>query len=409
MADSTETNSILCAMCTEVGTKVCSGCHEIRYCSKQCQKSDWPIHKLLCKTLDDFSDDKRPQKDGREYKRGIYFPKAGETPHFVWLPFYGDPNTGTSVLDTAAVPELMEGLESIERWCIGDNQVLHRELDRHLHLATREQSFNRDQPSSGTPNKSLEKVDQELSDWFKGPILAFGSEHGAKWPHECYDLGPMDFRHLVDCLRVNHYGLGFEEEYVEGKGEKVVGVRLNCVGDENITLRDSLESVGLSKSICDSESHMATSVAERVGVSLVVRKIPLALGWRDRTFLGMPTHHNCGAAELDVDGDKGLWRAERFIVSPKTPQQLLRSMRNATPIGTLVVARRDGQPLKLALLMGIRDYTVSKARTTSTEGISIKEWTEKVLDSVSKEEFQVWYADYVCELLNDPHFDPQNA
>jgi MYND finger len=41
------------ALCTGCGTphglKKCSGCHTARYCSRNCQKSDWKIHKKECK------------------------------------------------------------------------------------------------------------------------------------------------------------------------------------------------------------------------------------------------------------------------------------------------------------------------------------------------------------------------
>ena len=31
--------------------KKCSNCKVIHYCSKECQRNDWPIHKKVCKTL----------------------------------------------------------------------------------------------------------------------------------------------------------------------------------------------------------------------------------------------------------------------------------------------------------------------------------------------------------------------
>lgn len=47
MAD--QTGEALCVMYTNAGTLTCSGCHDIQYCSKDCQKTDWPLHKLVCK------------------------------------------------------------------------------------------------------------------------------------------------------------------------------------------------------------------------------------------------------------------------------------------------------------------------------------------------------------------------
>lgn len=46
--------------------------------------------------------------------------------------------------------------------------------------------------------------------------------------------------------------------------EKVKGVRMNCVGD-------------VAKSICTEESDIYASIAEKIGVPLVIRKIPHAM------------------------------------------------------------------------------------------------------------------------------------
>lgn len=32
----------------------CSGCYQVRYCSKECQKNDWIAHKIICKRLQDI-------------------------------------------------------------------------------------------------------------------------------------------------------------------------------------------------------------------------------------------------------------------------------------------------------------------------------------------------------------------
>jgi hypothetical protein len=47
----------------------------------ECQKKDWLIHKLMCKTFDDFSDVKRPSP---EHRRGIFFGVTESKLRFIW-------------------------------------------------------------------------------------------------------------------------------------------------------------------------------------------------------------------------------------------------------------------------------------------------------------------------------------
>ena len=48
---SAETKSGVCGSCQQFKEKVmkCKGCKGIRYCSKTCQRADWPRHKAVCK------------------------------------------------------------------------------------------------------------------------------------------------------------------------------------------------------------------------------------------------------------------------------------------------------------------------------------------------------------------------
>ncbi|KAF9068333.1 hypothetical protein BDP27DRAFT_1327471 [Rhodocollybia butyracea] len=36
--------------------KVCAKCHHVRYCSKECQKENWRVHKMICKKFEPIAD-----------------------------------------------------------------------------------------------------------------------------------------------------------------------------------------------------------------------------------------------------------------------------------------------------------------------------------------------------------------
>ena len=51
--DSDEDSPSVCGNCMKEGEELrrCLGCKFIRYCSKECQASDWPSHKHLCHSI----------------------------------------------------------------------------------------------------------------------------------------------------------------------------------------------------------------------------------------------------------------------------------------------------------------------------------------------------------------------
>ncbi|CAM6113755.1 unnamed protein product [Calypogeia fissa] len=71
---------VLCTICDSNGTQFCTQCRTLRYCSKECQRIDWPTHKLLCRSFSDFR-----TPPGPTFKRAILFPVSEKTPKFIWL------------------------------------------------------------------------------------------------------------------------------------------------------------------------------------------------------------------------------------------------------------------------------------------------------------------------------------
>jgi hypothetical protein len=160
-------------------------------------------------------------------------------------------------------------------------------------------------------NKSLLKVDKELSQWFHGSLIAIGhiGSYDATGPAsiaikpfevQTFDLESVDLRHIVDRMRADHYKLGLENKvYSEGSAEKVKGVRINCMGDKTMCLQRAYETVDAAKSLCSEDTDLPSPLADKIGMPLVIRKIPHPLCWRDRHDQGRFCAANPQVARLD--------------------------------------------------------------------------------------------------------------
>ena len=61
---------------------ICSQCHQLSYCSRDCQTKDWPIHKLICSSLATLDKLSLPDKTA---KLGFYFPESGKKAELIWV------------------------------------------------------------------------------------------------------------------------------------------------------------------------------------------------------------------------------------------------------------------------------------------------------------------------------------
>jgi hypothetical protein len=127
--------------------------------------TDWPVHKLLCKTFTEF-----------HHYRPIYFPVDETNPRFVWIDMEpqdilldGEKHRalGISEADLAKLQDdrLLEFIRGREQ-----NDVLKRQHQRICHmggLGPKNGSF----VHVGKHNKSLAKINAELPEAMKGPHL----------------------------------------------------------------------------------------------------------------------------------------------------------------------------------------------------------------------------------------------
>lgn len=72
----------LCPACDKPGKHWCGKCHHARYCSRECQVADWPLHKRFCAAFAGHAaDEKRPSP---HHYRTLFFPVFSAVPELHW-------------------------------------------------------------------------------------------------------------------------------------------------------------------------------------------------------------------------------------------------------------------------------------------------------------------------------------
>lgn len=194
-----------CIWCGNEDTEICKGCQDARYCSKQCQKKDWPVHKLVCSKFAAARD-----SPGDNYYRCLYFPTDGSGPNFVWLHF-------ETVL--AWSPEAKALLDNVNFAGSGATMDtgLGRELGYNLNICYRSAFLG----DGSLTNKSIAKLAGVMnSDRFRGPFLVLGHVDDFDIDGEGSlnkNLDTRALRPLVELFNDFVGGRSFEEQLFRAK------------------------------------------------------------------------------------------------------------------------------------------------------------------------------------------------
>ena len=78
---SVATSCTACTVCRKPSTTSCGKCHSVPYCSKDCQRSDWAVHKIFCSHV--FP----PLVEGELSAKAFLLPQSSITPILVQLSY----------------------------------------------------------------------------------------------------------------------------------------------------------------------------------------------------------------------------------------------------------------------------------------------------------------------------------
>jgi hypothetical protein len=219
-------------------------------------------------------------------------------------------------------------------------------------------------PTAGNPNKSLLKIDKELPAFWRRTLIAYGCKNGPGYPldQQLYDMGPMDFRHIVDQLRIMHWQEHRIPAEIQNGEERTFGVIIHCNGDVNICKRSSYERLYVSASLCDLESEVSYPIGNRVGIPLVARKLAPSLAWCGRIVGHEPAIANPISALLNSDEHDAL----------------------VLNVGSVLLVREDKKPIAVAHIEGLLHYAVQKIQLLNNRGTRLFTLNERFVRSLSK-------------------------
>ena len=153
-----------------------------------------------------------------------------------------------------------------------------------------------------------------------------------------------------------------------GPSKGIKAVRLNCVGDTDFVGRPMHEAVLEPRPTLELGTEIATPVADKIGLPLIVRKMPPAVVWRDAR---RPCRiKNYRAAMLNPPDQPG-------------------------DTGSLILVRKDGKPLHPMHVQALISYTSTKLKDPNhpiNACLLAEDLLADRITQISKEDFQMWYA-----------------
>lgn len=330
-----------CIICGKPNALRCNRCRSALYCSKLCQRGDYPTHKLLCTSFSNFDVTKRPTN---EHLRAVLFPVDKKQPQLIWLHCKWKDNDefpGRRWQSANCKPFLNN--DHGRPVNIRYNEVLARHLSDLVCLSYRD-TFLVD---GSAPNSSVAMITATSRgyhhDW-RGPMVAYGLVGSSFDPEECRDIDMNDFRHVADYLV--SYGSDLTSlPAVPLATPKVKGVRINCLGDQKMFNRPPFEAIELPRTTSAFTSYEHSEIAKRIGLPILTQRCFPHPNWanaKDSEMFGNESPYNNQDATF-----------LHLCIDPKVKSDLSRGIMGwgwapeqwQRDVGSAIVIRQDKKPL----------------------------------------------------------------
>lgn len=305
-------------MCSNMTSQRCKTCDCSNYCSKACQKADWPVHKLLCRDFHKFSTP--PDASSR---LGIFFPDNMKTPSFLWVSCPLQPaEDGECAWEKPNYHDCL-GPGSIRSLQMTGNVLRSRALQDKIHVYSREGYL----VDGSKINTSIVEVTKSLmTHSWSGPFLAMKLPGLDIDPGRYINIDMVGFRDVVDLfctypvMDINDMKA---EGALAGAKDEFSGVRINCRGDQTIGGRSKFEAIQLPRNHPVFKAPVV-GISKLIGLPVRVIRCPRTSDHNLNTF----DKSNQAATFLHLSVDPN----DRWGWAPMAWQE---------PAGSVIVVRED--------------------------------------------------------------------
>ncbi|RAH60199.1 hypothetical protein BO85DRAFT_466782 [Aspergillus piperis CBS 112811] len=354
------------------------------YCSKDCQKSDFSSHKLLCKKFATL-----PDRPSPEHKRAIFFQVHHTEPILIWIRTERQYVEDLRVWCTEAFVRSYLGPDSpsIGRMHVEHNDVRGRNLGSGLSgSALRNEGYcvtllHRDRylGDGSPPNKSiLASVRASGAPRppyaYNGPMVAMREVH----PEDYADIQLSDFRHLMDYL-ITYASTDVRESVpdLQYRAPTVVrGVKICCDGEIKLHASEPFVSI-------DGKSN--SPISALLGIPLIFWKDPSAEfhvnppGWDATQWAS--SNQNVAFMMMRTNPSDPLWGWAPLYWNHD--------------IGNVWVVREDGQDLDVREVAMMCHFARFKLQRMFEDTIESKDTTlqdrKRVLKYITRENMRAFW------------------
>jgi hypothetical protein len=387
-----ENQQRICPICSENGLRACSVCKVVSYCSIECQQTDWPVHRLLCK----FQTELQPPTE--RHRRGILFPVDLKSPQFVWVSCdlqqeeHGEPAWERSDVN----PLLGSGDPFPQRFLVQRNVLRSRDIGHTIEIVARE-AFLID---GSILNQSIVRTTNGAAahSW-KGLVLALRMKGLGRDPSHYDHMTMRDFRDVID------YFLAYGDETVgetdQTRRAKVKGVKISCEADQNVFGAEKYVSVQVPR-----DHPVFTKVTTPCGISallglpVLVKKYPADKAWAKNESISGIGYNNQAATFLHLNTDPNSRSLMGWGWAPMEWQN---------KVGSVLVVRSDGKDLSPHHCEVLCTFCQFKMQPLFEDSMGAGMNPENpmskdaVLQQMTKKNFERYFTEYRASLLaEDP-------